>query len=393
MARPLGTKDPRLRRLFGLQSDDDDDRDDTSDGIKSPDPNPPSSPLHIGSPSRNHPLHPPVVSKPPAMISSGPRVDPRKRHAEKLLQETAAALQTTGGGGPFKNNSSIPQIDVQAILQKSAWYKDLGSQHKIMVNQQLAILSTEMKKYHNSDRSPEQLSDFMKFLSTSNMLQQILTYLNVYVDDSVTFCEVQAVPSLPPPALPLSTNIPPPTIGGPLPSMQLPIPLHVPPPIGVLPGSMNVPPPHQPPMFMGGPNGPFGQQEPPAGPPPPTGMMRPGLLGVSPNMPFEQFLAMGNVNKNDTGGSGGPGNNGPMPPWVQGNGNSMRNMRNNNRIGHNFRNNNDRWGNNNNGGGGGGQQMMMMGNNGNIPGGPGNNNNNNRRNNGNNNNRRMDRKK
>ncbi|XP_053677231.1 protein suppressor of sable [Anopheles nili] len=389
MTRPIGTKDPRLRRLFGLQSDDDNDADDTSDGIKSPDANPVASPLYgMGSPRSLHgtaSLPAAAVtptSKPPA-ISSGPRVDPRKRHAEKQQLEAAQQQQSFGSlktAGPPASNT--PQIDVQVILQKSLWYKDLGSKHKIMVNQQLAILSTEMKKYHNSDRSTEHLSEFMKFLGTNNMLQHILTCLNVFVDDSVTFCEVPVVPNLPPPNISLPPNIPPPAMGGPVPSMQqLPRPVHVPPPHGGMGGGrgdgggggggggphMSLPS-HQgnvPPMFLGG-NGPFGQ------PDQPTSMIRPGLLGVSPNMPFEQFLAMGNINKNDNGGGGG-GNNGPLPPWVQGNGNNMRNMRNNNRVGHNFRNNNDRW--NNNGGGGGGGGPPMGGNN--------------RRNN----NRRMDRKK
>uniref|UniRef100_A0A182N283 C3H1-type domain-containing protein n=1 Tax=Anopheles dirus TaxID=7168 RepID=A0A182N283_9DIPT len=385
MARPVGTKDPRLRRLFGLLSDDEIDADDASDGIKSPDPNPVASPLY-GNPPTVHP--PPAVTSKPA-ISTGPRIDPRKRHAEKQQLEAVAQQQQVAVSSNPRPSNVTPQIDVQAILQKSPWYKDLGSKHKIMVNQQLAILSTEMKKYHNSERTTEQLSEFMKFLGTNSLLQHILTCLNVFVDDSVTFCEVPVVPNLPPPALPMLPNIPPPSMGGPaLPpaAMQLPVPVHVPPPLG----PMSLPPPHQPnvpPMFHGGgPNGdPFGrqhdqQQAPPQGPPIPA-MMRPGLLGVSPNMPFEQFLAMGNVNKNADGGAGLAGNNGPLPPWIQGNGNNMRNMRNNNRVGHNFRNNNDRW--NNNGGG-----PPMGGNNNGNNGG-----NNRRNNNNNNNNRRMDRKK
>ncbi|XP_035787163.1 protein suppressor of sable-like [Anopheles albimanus] len=455
MQRPMGTRDPRLRRLFGLHSDEEDAKDshddgDTSEGIKSPDASSIASPPY-GVPSllpgaaTGGTAQPPLAS-PQAAACSSPsssatarRVDPRKRHAEKMA--AAAAQQQQDGAGPgfgpgglppppssSGGPNATPQLDVQTILQRSAWYKDLGTKHKIMVNQQLAILSTEMKKYHSSDRSTEQLSEFMKFLGTNSMLQHILTCLNVYVDHTVAFCEVTAVPRLQsPPSFPLLANIPPPIVtgagGGPAPGPgggmppHLSVPVHIPPPLNVqqppplgLPQLGNPLTGGPPPSFLnqnnnnnggggggggpgpgGGNNGPpvasrfgppLGQHE---GPPGPGGMgpLPPGLLGIAPNMPFEQFLAMGNLNKaGDHGGGGGGGGGvggGNIPPWTQGNANNhMRNngnnMRNNNRIGHNFRNNNDRWVNNGGGGGGGGG--------GNNGGG------NNRRNN-----RRMDRKK
>uniref|UniRef100_A0A2M4CXX7 Putative rhoa gtpase effector dia/diaphanous n=1 Tax=Anopheles darlingi TaxID=43151 RepID=A0A2M4CXX7_ANODA len=449
MQRPMGTRDPRLRRLFGLHSDEEDAKDshddgDTSEGIKSPDASSIASPPY-GVPSllpasATGVTAPPLTS--PQAAASSPssatrRVDPRKRHAEKLA---AAQQQDSSGFGPgglppppsSSGPNATPQLDVQTILQRSPWYKDLGTKHKIMVNQQLAILSTEMKKYHNSDRSTEQLSEFMKFLGTNSMLQHILTCLNVYVDHKVAFCEVAAVPMLqPPPNFPLLANIPPPIVGGgpgaagagggPPGGMppHLSVPVHIPPPVHNVqqPPPMGLPPlggnpltSGPPPPFLnhsnnnnnnnggnggpggrGGDNGPSGGSRfgPPlsqhdGGPPGPGSMgpLPPGLLGIAPNMPFEQFLAMGNINKGGGGGDhgGGPGG-GNIPPWTQGNGNNhMRNsnnMRNNNRIGHNFRNNNDRW--MNNGGGGGG---------GNNGGGGGGGNGNNRRNN-----RRNDRKK
>ncbi|XP_052872018.1 protein suppressor of sable [Anopheles cruzii] len=398
MQRPMGTRDPRLRRLFGLHSDEEDAKDshddgDSTEGIKSPDASSISSPLY-GVPPHPASLPPaPHSSMPPQIVPSAPRVDPRKRHAEaKQLAQQQQQQQSDGGTAPFgnlpppiPNSAPTTQMDVQTILQKSAWYKELGTKHKIMVNQQLAILSTEMKKYHSSDRSTERLSEFMKFLGTNSMLQHILTCLNVYVDHTVAFCEVAVVPNLPPPSF--LPNVPPPSlaVGG------TAVPVHFPPPINVQP-LLNVPPPSAmsggpPPPYLninGSPGGGNGNNPPRFGPPMPaepgSNALPPGLLGIAPNMPFEQFLAMGNINNKGGPDHGGGGGN-IIPPWTQGNpnNNSMRNMRNNNRIGQNFRNNNDRW--NNNGGGGGGGPGMMGG-------GQGNNGNNRR-----NNNRRMDRKK
>ncbi|XP_058063603.1 protein suppressor of sable [Anopheles bellator] len=393
MQRPMGTRDPRLRRLFGLHSDEEDAKDshddgDSTEGIKSPDASSTSSPLY-GVPSHPASLPPaPHSSMPPQTVPSAPRVDPRKRHAE--AKQLAQQQQSDGGAAPFgnlpppiPNSAPTTQMDVQTILQKSAWYKELGTKHKIMVNQQLAILSTEMKKYHSSDRSTERLSEFMKFLGTNSMLQHILTCLNVYVDHTVAFCEVAVVPNLPPPSF--LPNVPPPTLAG-----GIAVPVHVPPPINVQP-LLNVPPPNAmsggpPPPFLNINGSPGGNNPSRFGPPMPaeagSNALPPGLLGIAPRMPFEQFLAMGNLNHKGGPDHGGGGNN--IPPWTQGNpnNNSMRNMRNNNRIGQNFRNNNDRWNNNGGGGGGGGGGPGMMG------GGQGNNGNNRR-----NNNRRMDRKK
>lgn len=257
-----------------------------------------------------------------------PRVDPRtKRMQENKIQ--SPVHDGSSGTGVNMSNSNPAQLDVQTILQRSSWYLDLSSKHKIMVNQQLAILTTEMKKFHNSDKSPDKLADFMHQLGNNQMLQFILTNLNVYVDDSVAFSEVPLVPAQPPPLM----SVPPPNLGmapmGHIPPVNIPPPMQKPPSLFDLP-RFNCPP-----------------------------EVRPGLLGVAPNMPFEQFLAMGQVNKpnnppplldewvddyNDGGGF--------VPNFERNNfGGNMRgnNMRNNRGGGGNFRNN-DRW--NNSGGGG-----------------------------------------
>ncbi|XP_062565619.1 protein suppressor of sable-like [Armigeres subalbatus] len=314
--RPDRTKDPRLRRIFGMQNEEEPENGAKSDlllpGIRSP------------KPSTQGPV--------------APRVDPRT----KRMQESKIQSPVHEGSATNTLLSHPAQLDVQTILQRSNWYLDLSSKHKIMVNQQLAILTTEMKKFHNSDKSTEKMADFMHQLASNQMLQFILTNLNVYVDDSVAFAEVPLVPSQPPPLM----SVPPPNIGLP------PMVHHIPP--------MNIIPPMQkPPSLFDLPR--FNC--------PPE--VRPGLLGVAPSMPFEQFLAMGQGNK-------------PNPPplmdeWVddydEGNGfvpNFERNTPNNfggnmrgngmrnNRGGGNFRNN-DRW--NNSGGGGGGNNPNRRNNN------------------------------
>ncbi|XP_055534867.1 protein suppressor of sable-like [Wyeomyia smithii] len=320
--RPERTKDPRLRRIFGIFNDDEGENSSKSDpfmpGIRSP-------------PSSRTPLSPtgPIV----------PRVDPRT----KRNQENKTHTQNNAPGRP----GNPTQLDVQTILQRSAWYTDLSSKHKIMVNQQLAILTTDMKKYHSSDKSTEKLADFMQLLAGNQMLQFILTNLNVYVDDNVAFCEVPLVPPTQPPPL---MSVPPPNIA-----------LH---PIGMMP-PVGLPPPNtKPPSLFDLPR--FNC--------PPE--VRPGLLGVAPNMPFEQFLAMGQVNKNNNppplleewnddydDGLGGLGGSGFTPNYERNFGNVRNNpIRNNNRPPGNTFRNHDRW-NNSGGGTGGGNNQNRRNNN------------------------------
>lgn len=316
--KPDRTKDPRLRRIFGMQNEDEPENGSKSDLLL------------------------PGMRSPKSMTQGpvAPRVDPRtKRMQENKIQSPVHESNVSN-----TPQSHPTQLDVQTILQRSNWYLDLSSKHKIMVNQQLAILTTEMKKFHNSDKSAEKMADFMHQLATNQMLQFILTNLNVYVDDSVGFAEVPLVPSQPPPLM----SVPPPNIGMP------PMGHHIP-PMNILP-----PPIQKPPSLFDLPR--FNC--------PPE--VRPGLLGVAPSMPFEQFLAMGQVNK--------PNNPPPLlDEWVddydEGNGfvpNFERNMSNNfggnmrgngmrnNRGGGNFRNN-DRW--NNPGGGMGGNNPNRRNNN------------------------------
>lgn len=335
--RPDRTKDPRLRRIFGMYNEEDSENSSKADsllqGMRSP-----------KSSTSSTPSLPPAAAAAAPAGPIAPRVDPRTKRS----QENKTQSQDGSGSSSTSNAKSNPsQLDVQTILLRSSWYTDLSSKHKIMVNQQLAILSTEMKKYHNSDKSTDKLAEFMHQLASNQMLQFILTNLNVYVDDSVAFCEVPIISS---PPLPLM-NVPPPNL---MPPINMLPPVNIPPPVTKPPSLFDLPRFNCPPE------------------------VRPGLLGVAPNMPFEQFLAMGQVNKvnnpppqpppllddydcwdddpslNSRGGNGGGGggftpnyerntnnfNNGPRG------GNPMRNN-NNNRSGNNFRNN-DRWNNSGN---------------------------------------------
>lgn len=329
--RPERTKDPRLRRIFGMYNEEDSENNSKADsllqGMRSPK-------------SAASSAAPPAAAAPTGPIA--PRVDPRtKRSQENKIQSQDGA--SSGSTSNAKSNPS--QLDVQTILLRSSWYTDLSSKHKIMVNQQLAILSTEMKKYHNSDKSTDKLSEFMHQLASNQMLQFILTNLNVYVDDSVAFSEVPMVSS---PPLPLM-NVPPPNL---MPPINMLPPVNIPPPVTKPPSLFDLPRFNCPPE------------------------VRPGLLGVAPNMPFEQFLAMGQVNKNNNpppppppllddydcwdddpslnNHSGNGGGGGFTPNFERSNTNNFNSgprggnpMRNNNRSGNNFRNN-DRWNNSGN---------------------------------------------
>lgn len=325
--RPERTKDPRLRRIFGMYNEDDSENSSKADSLLQGMRSPKSSTSSSAAPT--------ATTGPIA-----PRVDPRTKRTQENKNQPPDGSGSSSSSSSSSNVKSNPSLDVQTILLRSNWYTDLSSKHKIMVNQQLAILSTEMKKYHNSDKSTDKLGEFMQLLATNQMLQFILTNLNVYVDDSVTFCEVPVVPSQPLPMM----NVPPPNL---MPPINMLPPVNIPPPAAKPPSLFDLPRFNCPPD------------------------VRPGLLGVAPNMPFEQFLAMGQVNKNNNpppllddwgdcwdddpnlnrgGGVGAvftPNFERNTNNFNNGRGNPMRNN-NNNRSGNNFRNN-DRW--NNSGGG------------------------------------------
>uniref|UniRef100_A0A1I8PKI5 C3H1-type domain-containing protein n=1 Tax=Stomoxys calcitrans TaxID=35570 RepID=A0A1I8PKI5_STOCA len=101
--------------------------------------------------------------------------DPRRNDPRSTGSESSSNAANPAGGQ--KQN-----IEIRNLLQKSEWYKNLNSKFKIMVNQQLALVSTELKKFHQ-DPSPNKIFD-ISFIVNNQTLQQILTNLGIFIDDN-----------------------------------------------------------------------------------------------------------------------------------------------------------------------------------------------------------------
>lgn len=304
------SQDPRLKRIFGLEGE-----------AKEADKTSTNEDAERSLPPNTDPR-----------ISADPRMDPRRRK-EALLQTPAAGL------------------DIQIVLQKSAWYTDLGSKNKIFVNQQLAVLTSELKRHHEevlvAGPKPFEVS---KVYEHSPMLMNVLQQLSVLVDDQGHIQPLVPAMGVPPPQM---GNVNDPNML--MPELAAMIQQQQ---------SMNNP----------GMQGMFNNMNPAmiaghAMQQPPQQMgIRPGLLGMPPNLGFPgpqqqpgQFDDFGgnmqgggayrmNYNENMGGGGGGFFQQQQGPPM-----NRMMMMNNNNRG--NFRNNNnnsrnDRWVQNNNNRGG-----------------------------------------
>lgn len=72
----------------------------------------------------------------------------------------------------------------RTILLSSGWYADLSSSHKIMVNQQLAILKTEMQAFHMKRNINQPYLFDLSLIKQNPLLQQTLVCLNLYVDEN-----------------------------------------------------------------------------------------------------------------------------------------------------------------------------------------------------------------
>ncbi|XP_005185582.3 protein suppressor of sable [Musca domestica] len=282
----------------------------------------------------------------PRSSSSDPRrADPRSGAAASTSTSTADSSSASNPAGGQKQN-----VEIRNLLQKSEWYKNLNSKFKIMVNQQLALVSTELKKFHQ-DPSPNKIFD-ISFIVNNQTLQQILTNLGIYIDDNGEVAHLEGDGDENggdgggPPDLPGNhkSNItlpnlsqPPPNAANQLNNNSLDF-LRAPPPNMVPQG----PPPNIAAL------GPMFQR-------PPMPFARPSLLGLPPGQgnPMNPFnnpmnnLNL-NINPNFIGGGGGPGLLGPfvggmgggpgpnfvggMPPQMQQNQrNFNNNQRNNNR--------------------------------------------------------------
>lgn len=228
-------QDPRLRRILGVKKEKRDEN--FPPTISSPDPVPPKS----------------FLTDPRA---AAVRLDPRRRREEPVQSSTTRiSSPSSNTNAPKLREGQLEMQQLLILLQKSAWYQDLNSSTKIAVNQQLALLSAELKKF-NADPSPDKVFD-LTYVTSNHTLQHILTSLGVYMDENGYFCQVEdspkdAMPSLaslmstPPPNLPGALQVPP-NIDLNILNSLAPI-LNAPPPrlsmnSGVRPGILGMPPP------------------------------------------------------------------------------------------------------------------------------------------------------
>lgn len=118
--------------------------------------------------------------------SSVARTDPRRKFQETLAQ--APPPLSNPANASLSKIPNAHQLDTQAV-HSSEWYKELSSKHKIMVNQQMAIVAAELRKFH-SDPSPDKVFD-LTFVRQNQMLQQVLTQLGTYIDENGHFVQVE----------------------------------------------------------------------------------------------------------------------------------------------------------------------------------------------------------
>lgn len=254
--------DPRLRRIFTLSEQSHDTKFEenndcsTTSGSYTPHDFVNNSVSNVVSNSN------PVVSD--VCVQ---RLDPRRKNrgTDKTSADTMSLTSTVI---PSNNRVSNTNLDMQSVLRQSDWYKDLSSKHKIMVNQQLAIVSTELKKYHQ-DQSVNKMFD-LTFVNQNPLLQQVLTNLGIYIDENGQFLQLQTQKQMDykqcNDMLPEMTA----TIPG--------MPFIRPPPLNSMNNNrfMNT----NTMMFGSNGSGACGTD---------GGLVRPGLLGVAPGIPFNAY--------------------------------------------------------------------------------------------------------
>ncbi|KAJ2949122.1 hypothetical protein O0L34_g6063 [Tuta absoluta] len=217
--------------------------------------------------------------KPSKPVSTGPRIDPRRKQAETV--ENTSQDQ--------KSNS----LDLQTVLQNSNWFKDLSSTQKISVNQYLMPVMQMIKQYHQEKSSGKKFDNLA--IQNNTVLCSIFTNLGVALGENGEFSY------LPKPKEAL-----------------LKTPINFSPtgnPFGMSGGVMdanNINMMSMPPMNMGnvgglnvGPMHGYNQAMPDL-----RGGPTPGLLGIAPNIPHN-FNAFGPNNFPNNMGFNGPntGNN------------------------------------------------------------------------------------
>lgn len=124
-----------------------------------------------------------------AVRPSAPRSDPRRKQHDTIAQPQPPSIMAN-----IASSTNVPtshQLDTKAV-HSSDWYKDLSSKHKIMVNQQMAIVAAELRKFHN-DTSVNKIFD-LTFVRQNQMLQQVLTQLGTYIDENGQFVKIDESP-------------------------------------------------------------------------------------------------------------------------------------------------------------------------------------------------------
>ncbi|XP_026478948.1 protein suppressor of sable-like isoform X2 [Ctenocephalides felis] len=219
--------DPRLKKIFKLSSD---------------------SPKTVEEPA------PESVNSADAAPKK-PRVDPRKRKVEIVEVPNLSPKASV--------------LDIQVVLQTSDWYKELSTNQKIMVNQQLAAVSGLLKQF-NQDKNPNKIFDLAP-IKSNPILCSILHNLGIYLTENGQFAYIKDSVELnrnPPmiESIPPHINMGPVSMG---PCMnQLPM----------MPGNMMNPP---------GFDNRFQPGDPRVGN---------GLLGPAPNMPLDGYNINGQYN-------------------------------------------------------------------------------------------------
>ncbi|XP_046867635.1 protein suppressor of sable isoform X2 [Drosophila willistoni] len=295
---------------------------------------------------------PPPNLAPEPQVRTDPRRDPRRAHLNASSNTANTSNSSSNSSSSISTNSSSTSqtnpsggskqiLEIRNLMQSSNWYKNLGSNNKIMVNQQLALVFTELKKFHQQEGN-NKIFD-LNFIVNNSTLQQIFAKLYIYIDDmgqvvqlpedlptqgvSSAAASSLILPNLsqPPPNMVQMLRQPPPNMCGNAPGGGLIMQMGMPPPTVVF----NQPPPSRPRLLGMGPGGGNG-----------GGGGGNGGGGVGGGMP------LGNNNNNlfnpfSGGGGGNGGNMGMGMPFM------------------------------NNGGGGGGMPYKNFNNNGGGPGGNG----------------------
>lgn len=177
------TLDPRLRRILRIKDD-----------------YPTESESNFALSTKASPFSPPHEPESTTINTvSDPRrqrIDPRRPNAHLTNSGSAQANANTPAASTTTASSTLNKahpprsvhLDIQNILQKSNWYKDLSSKQKIIVNQQMAIVSTELKKFH-ADPSENKIFD-LKFINQNPLLQEVLTNLGIFISDDGEFVQL-----------------------------------------------------------------------------------------------------------------------------------------------------------------------------------------------------------